>query len=152
MSKVKILIVEDEAIIAENLAARLELMDYEITDIVHNGEDALKAFKNELPDLVLLDINLEGEMDGVDLAGQLAHIQPAPVIYLTAQADRLTVERPKRTHPATYMLKPINYRELPINIDLAISNFSQKQETVAGDSTASKKNGGLLVLNNCIFI
>lgn len=120
MSRTKILIVEDEMIIAEDMADALTQLGYEVTAIVPSGQDAIKKAATTHPDLVLMDINLQGEIDGVDAANEIRSRHQIPVVFLTAYADHHTIERAKATEPYGYLLKPFQDRELKTTIEIAI--------------------------------
>lgn len=121
MSASKILIVEDEAVVSLDIARRLEKMGYEVVDRVASGEEALEVIKQERPDLVLMDINLQGEMDGIQTATILYKEHNLPVIYLTAYAGESTLQGAKESKPYGYILKPFKERELRAAIEIAIS-------------------------------
>lgn len=124
MEKVSILIVEDEAIVAMDLEQKLKVMGFEIIGRAMSGKQAMEVFKEKKPDLVLMDINLRGELDGIETVTQMAEIHSTPIIYLTAQADEATFLRAKKTLPAAYLTKPFNERNLQLSIELAIHNFA----------------------------
>jgi DNA-binding LytR/AlgR family response regulator len=129
MSALKILIVEDDLLLAEELQEQLLEFGYTITDVVANSQDALLAFRRRLPDLVLCDIHLkDSTMDGIALATAFQEIESVPLIYLTAFGDKKTVDRANATKPSYYLIKPCNPLQLQVAIDLAISNFTQKKE------------------------
>jgi len=121
MSTNKILIVEDEAVVSLDIARRLEKMGYEVLARVASGEEALALVKETPPDLVLMDINLQGELDGIQTATTLYKEHNLPVIYLTAYAGESTLERAKESKPYGYILKPFKERELHAAIEIAIS-------------------------------
>lgn len=149
MSAVRILIVEDEPFIAQDLALRLERAGFVITDIVDTGAKALAAVRTDVPDLVLLDIRIKGDMDGIATGAQLAAHTEIPFIYLTAHADETTVARARHTRPAAYLLKPFNDRRIKIAIDLAVFNRSQQSandETVM-DIPSPAVNGAVFIKN-----
>lgn len=125
MAKVRVLIVEDEVIVAEDISMRLQNMGYEIVALVDTGKDALNLLSQNEVDLVLLDICLIGEMDGITTAERIRESYELPIIYLTSLSDQSTVKRAQLTKPSAYMLKPFNERELQIAIDMAIANFSE---------------------------
>lgn len=127
MSPIKILIVEDEMIIAEDMADALVNLGYEITGIVGAGNQAIEQAATTHPDIVLMDINLQGEIDGVDAAERIRINQQIPVVFLTAYADQQTIERAKATEPFAYLLKPFQDRELKTTIEIAIQRH--KAET-----------------------
>jgi PAS domain S-box-containing protein len=105
MSSAKILVVEDERITAEDIKDSLENLGYKVPTVVYSGEEAVKKTGELHPDLVLMDIQLEGEMDGIEAAEEIKKHFDIPVIYLTAYSDDDTLERAKRTEPSGYILK-----------------------------------------------
>ncbi len=105
MSKARILVVEDERITAEDIKDGLKSLGYEVPSIVHSGEEAVCKAGELRPDLILMDIKLEGKMDGIEAAGEIKKHFDIPVIYLTAYSDESTVERAKMTEPSGYILK-----------------------------------------------
>ncbi len=120
MEKAKILIVEDEAIIAKDLQWRLQGMGYDVPIVVASGEDAVNAAHKSAPDLILMDIMLLGSMDGIEAANRIRAEADIPVIYLTAYADEEILERAKKTEPFGYLIKPIGDRELHSNIEITL--------------------------------
>jgi DNA-binding LytR/AlgR family response regulator len=136
MQNVSILIVEDEIIVATDLSFRLTKMGFRVTAIAGTSEEAIASFKEEKPDLVLTDIHLHGQPDGIDTVLKLREISFVPIIYLTAQSDMSTVARAKATFPAAYLTKPFDDRQLQVSIELALHNFSvQKQVQIQEKST-----------------
>lgn len=126
--KVSILIIEDDGILALDLSDLLEEDGYCVVGIASNGRKALEFFNRHPVDLVLCDITIRGDWDGIRTAQELMALRPAPLIYLTALSDRETVERAKKTFPAAYLNKPVDETALRIAIELALNNFSQRQE------------------------
>jgi DNA-binding LytR/AlgR family response regulator len=122
--RVNILIIEDEAILAMALSDQLEDDGYNVVGAASNGRKALDLFQNNPVDLILCDITIKGEWDGIDTIRQLFTIRQAPVIYLTAIADRATIQRAKETLPAAYITKPFDTNQLRLAIEMAINNFS----------------------------
>ncbi len=120
MNRARILIVEDEVVIALGLGSSLERLGYEVADTVSTGEDAVAKALDLAPDLVLMDIVLAGSMDGVAAARRIREEADIPVIYLSANADAATVERARDTMPYGYLNKPINERDLMTGIDAAL--------------------------------
>ncbi len=120
MSNAKIFIVEDEAIVAESLCDQLEKLGYIVTGNAPSGEEALRKIKKELPDLVLMDIMLEGEMDGVEVAQQIREFYGIPVIFLTAYSDPETLGCAKLTEPFGYLIKPYKERELLTTLEITL--------------------------------
>jgi len=120
MSTAKIFIVEDEAIVAESLNDQLEALGYIVTGNAPSGEEALCNIKEKLPDLVLMDIMLEGEMDGVETAQQIRELYGIPVIFLSAYSDAETLGRAKLTEPFGYLIKPYKERELHTTLEITL--------------------------------
>ena len=120
MSKATILIVEDEAIVAADLAGKLGQLGYEVAGIAAEGEEAVALACRLRPHLVLMDIWLEGPMDGIEAAEAIRRQHDVPVIYLTAHSDPATLARAKLTGPFGYILKPFEERELATQIEMAL--------------------------------
>jgi PAS domain S-box-containing protein len=120
MEKAKILIVEDEAIIAMEVESQLQSLGYEITSIVDTGEKAIKKAEEDEPDLILMDIRIKGEMDGIDTAEVIRNQFGIPVIFSTAYLDEERTERAKITMPFGYVLKPIQERDLKVTLEMAL--------------------------------
>jgi signal transduction histidine kinase len=120
MTKAKILIVEDEAIAAENIAGRLQQQGYDVLGIVDTGMAAIEAAKHKQPDLVLMDIMLKGDLDGVSAAKEIYAQYQIPVVYMTAFADDKTIERVKDTEPFGYLVKPFKPQELKATVEVAL--------------------------------
>lgn len=123
MDKKEILIVEDEAVVSMNLEKMLEKLGYVVSDVATSGKEAIEKISEVLPDLVLMDIMLEGDMDGVETAEQVQRRFNIPVVYLTAYSDEKTLERAKITEPYGYILKPFNERELHSAIEIALYKY-----------------------------
>ena len=120
MPKEKILIVEDERVVAMDIQNRLKDLGYSVCGSASSGEDAVKKASELQPDLVLMDIVLKGKMDGIDAAGQIRERFNIPVVYLTAFSDEKTLQRARVTGPHGYILKPFDDRELRSNIEMAL--------------------------------
>ncbi len=120
MSDDQVLIVEDEAFIAVSLQKKLESFGYIVTDTATTGEEAIEKGISTRPDLVLMDIVLKGEMDGITAAKRIWDQFKIPIIYLSAHGDEKNLTRAKTTSPFGYLLKPFNDRELQITIELAL--------------------------------
>ncbi|MCU0552143.1 MAG: ATP-binding protein [Leptolyngbya sp. Prado105] len=127
MSTARVLIVEDESIIALDIQTSLQLAGYQVVSIAATAEEALYDAAHLQPDLVLMDIRLHGEMDGVDTAEQIRQKLHLPVVFLTAHADENTLSRAKQSQPFGYILKPFEDRDLVTTIEIALSRH--KAET-----------------------
>jgi CheY-like chemotaxis protein len=120
MSGAKILVVEDENIVALEIKKRLQHLGYTVAGVAATGEDAVRKAEGILPDLVLMDIMLKGEIDGIDAASEIRRRLNIPVIYLTAYSDGETLERAKLTEPYGYILKPFEEDDLRTTIEIAL--------------------------------
>lgn len=127
MSRLRILIVEDEPVIAEHIAAYLDTADFEVSAIVYEAEEAFSELAANTPDAAILDINLQGEKDGIDIAALIRERYQLPFLFLTAHADKDTLERAKKVKPAGYIVKPFNESTLRASLEIAISNHAQQQ-------------------------
>jgi DNA-binding NtrC family response regulator len=128
MSSSTILIVEDEGMVATDLRQRLTNMGFTVTGVADNGEEAIQLAVKDRPDLVLMDIILNGEMDGITAADNIKRQLGIPVIYLTAISDHETVRRAQATEPWCFILKPFYERELAVNIEIALYKARAEKE------------------------
>ena len=122
--KPRALIVEDEILIAEELKQRLSLLGFSVIAAVDSAEEGIAIATRERPDLVLLDIRLKGEKDGVQAAKEIRQQVNVPLVYLTAHSDRLTVDRVKETEFDGFLLKPFRERELQTTIEIAMQRHA----------------------------
>ena len=120
MADSKILIVEDDFIVAIDLKLHLEKMGYNVLDITDNGNDALNKTRETNPDLILMDIHLKGNIDGIDTAQKITDLYHVPVIYLTGYNDKNTRKRANTTEPFGYIVKPFEDNEIKILIGMAV--------------------------------
>jgi two-component system, response regulator PdtaR len=128
MTSPKILIVEDEYIIANDIQTSLENIGYNVCGMVASGEKAIKAVKEKQPDLILMDIMLKGEMDGVAAAEIIKSEFDISVIYLSAYSDEEVLKRAKETLPFGYLIKPFRDRELRAAIEMALFKHQIEKE------------------------
>ena len=108
--KTRVLVVEDEVLVAEDITRILQNFGYTVLAVVSSGEEAVRVVEKELPDLVMMDIMLEGDMDGIEAAGQIYSRFDIPVVYLTAYGDEDGLHKAKKTGLFGYMLKPFKER------------------------------------------
>jgi signal transduction histidine kinase/DNA-binding response OmpR family regulator len=120
MSKGSMLVVEDEAIVAADLAGKLARLGYQISGTTGVAEEAVELARERRPDLILMDIHLAGEMDGIEAAEIIRREYDVPVIFLTAHSDRATLERAKLAEPFGYLLKPFDHLSLETHIEMAL--------------------------------
>jgi PAS domain S-box-containing protein len=135
-----ILVVEDEVITAMDIQNRLKNMGYTVPVTVSSGEEAIKKVHENNPDLVLMDINLKGEMDGIEAASKIHSFSDIPVIFLTAYADDKTFVRAKITEPYAYMIKPFTDRELHINLEIAFYKNDMERKLKESYDKLTEKN------------
>lgn len=132
--KPAIFIVEDEAIVANDIKETLKSLGYEVPGIAKSGEIAIEKVGALRPDLVLMDIHLATEMDGVETAGKINALYGIPVIYLTAYADKPLIDRAKVTEPYGYVIKPYDERELQSVIEMALYKHRIEREIKKRDA------------------
>jgi PAS domain S-box-containing protein len=120
MNAPRIMVVEDERIVALNLCRTLNRLGYNASTIVSTGADALRTISQEKPDVVLMDIHIEGEIDGIETAARIPADMMLPVIYLTAYSEDTTLDRARQTKPYGYLVKPFSERELHATITMAL--------------------------------
>ena len=123
----RVLVVEDEALIAEEIQDRLTRSGFRVMGVCDTAEQAIKAADEFNPDLVPMDIRLKGKMDGIDAASRIYQRLQIPVIYLTAHSDQATLQRAKATVPFGYLLKPFQERDLLVTIEMAIQRHALEQ-------------------------
>jgi DNA-binding LytR/AlgR family response regulator len=147
----KIYIVEDEPLIAETIRTALEKAGYQIIGMTDNAKEALFDIEQSQPDLVLVDITLDGKMDGIEMVEYLRKKSHIPFIYLTSHSDDLTLERAKKTQPDGYIVKPFNENTLKTNIELALYKNQMLRQSVSSseefDSFFVKNRGELIKIS-----
>ena len=160
MTKARILVVEDEVIVARDLQRTLTRLGYDVPAIAASGEEAVERVAATKPDLVLMDIHLSGEMDGIAAADQIRQRDGLPVVFLTAYSDEATFRRAQITAPYGYVLKPFEERELEIAVDIALyrhrveSKLRRMEDWLAttlrsiGDAVIATDLAGLITFMN----
>lgn len=148
MDKVKILVVEDELLVAEDIRMNLVSFGYEVTYLATSYNEAIDSIMKDLPDLILVDINIDGDKDGIELGEFLSNEAEIPFIYLTANGDKYTVNQAKKTSPNAYLLKPFQRESLFIAIEIALSNAGAS----GNDSNNDESVGQELVLKDSLFV
>jgi two-component system cell cycle sensor histidine kinase/response regulator CckA len=128
LSKVKVLVVEDERIVAKDIQNTLKNLGYEVPAIASTGEEAINKTGELLPDIVLMDIVLKGNIDGIDAASRIKAKYKTPIIYLTAYEDEETLDRAKITEPLGYILKPFEERDLHTTLEMALYKHSMESK------------------------
>jgi DNA-binding LytR/AlgR family response regulator len=145
---VKILIVEDEMIIGANISLQLTTLGYEVTGIIPRGEEALEHIRQNQPDIVLLDIQLKGILDGVQIAQLMQTEFDIPIIYLTANGDEANFNRAKATNPHAFISKPFKKLDLKHAIELVIN----RRQADRADEVSPPGGDSTFVLTDCIFV
>jgi signal transduction histidine kinase len=135
MSGARVLVVEDERIVAMHLRQQLLKLGYDVPAPIASGEVVLQQIEALCPDLVLMDIHIEGRLDGIDTATALAKTHDRPVIYLTAYSEPATLERARATKPYGYLIKPFSERELHATIQMALERYRAEKMQREGEAT-----------------
>ncbi len=130
MSKKQIMIVEDEGLVALEIKEALERMGYDVSHVVASGDDAINKVVTDRPDLILMDIRIQGKKDGIDTAKEIHDNYNVPVVYLTAHSDEKTLERAKLTESFGYILKPFKDQDLKVTIEIALSKAEKEKDLV----------------------
>lgn len=125
-SPLQILIVENEAIIAEDIRVTLIELGYNVVGIASSYEEATALLESVLPDFIMMDILLDGDKDGITLAADIQKKHNLPFLFLTSHSDRATLERAKAVHPSGYLLKPFEKEDIFTSIEVAMSNFNSR--------------------------
>jgi PAS domain S-box-containing protein len=139
----KILVVEDESIVAMDIKNRLKRLGYDVPSIALAGEEAVEKAAKICPDLVLMDIKLKGEMDGIEAARQIHERLDIPIVYLTAFSDEDTLQRAKITGPFGYIIKPIEDRELHVALDIALYKHKMERNLKESEEELRKSRDDL---------
>jgi DNA-binding LytR/AlgR family response regulator len=164
MSKVKILVVEDEAIVARDIKVCLNKIGYDVLGSHSSGESALEAIEKEKPDLILMDIMLKGKLSGIETSAAVKEKYSIPVVFLTAYADEKTISKAKVTEPYGYIIKPFKEIDLRTSIEMALYKYKKEKEkeqntqsrlevlysmnTKSNDYIYVKSNSRLIKVNN----
>ena len=154
---IKILIVEDEMVIAANISLQLTELGYEVTGVLPRGEEAVAHLHIDKPDIVLLDIRLKGEMDGIKTAQEIQKHYNIPIIYLTANADEAHFNRAKETNPYAFISKPFKKLDLQRAIELTVNrisveNVSENNNGNGNDTSTTNNSTTDFILNDRIFV
>jgi PAS domain S-box-containing protein len=143
MSKRRIMLVEDEKVVAADIQECVNGLGYEVVGAAATGAEALRMAVNSMPDLVLMDIKLKGALDGIEVAAALHDQLKIPVVYLTAHADAAILERAKRTAPSGYVLKPFDDRTLRTAIELAFDRHRRERRLIDGGQRLAAAIGSI---------
>jgi DNA-binding NarL/FixJ family response regulator len=144
MNELRVLIVEDEPVIAENISMYLNNNDFTVSAIAYDDEEALHQLKNNTPDAVILDINLDSIKDGIDIAALINSQYHIPFLFLTSYSDKETLERAKVVEPSGYIVKPFHEKTLLTSLEIAISNYARRSNQKLPPLNFEKINKPLL--------
>lgn len=125
----RVLIVEDDPLIAEDISESLKEIGYVIAGIAYDSEEALTLVRSTSPNIAILDINLESEKDGIEIGEYIQKNIQIPFIYLTSYSDKSTLERAKKTRPMAYIVKPFDERDLYTALEIALFNFESASDS-----------------------
>lgn len=163
MSKINVLVVEDESIVSKDIQHSLKKLGYNVVGASSTGEKAIELAGEERPDIILMDIMLKGDMNGIEAAERIKDLYSIPIVFLTAYADESTLSKAKITEPYGYILKPFKEIDLHTTIEMAVYKHGKEQEMVkerdllfslvenkegSGDYIFVKSNSKLVKLNN----
>ncbi|MDG1331324.1 MAG: response regulator [Crocinitomicaceae bacterium] len=160
MAKINVLVVEDESIVSKDIQHSLKKLGYSVVGAASTGEKAIELATSTLPDIILMDIMLKGDMNGIEAADEIRKTCSIPVIFLTAYADESTLSKAKITEPYGYILKPFKEIDLHTSIEMAIYKHGREQEVVKErdllytlvTNQETKKNGYIFVKSNSKLI
>lgn len=130
MPKTNVLVVEDESIVSKDIQHSLKKLGYNVVGAASTGEKAFELAASEKPDIILMDIMLKGDINGIQTAERVKAELQIPVIYLTAYADESTLEKAKVTEPYGYIIKPFKEVDLHTSIEMALYKFSKEKEVL----------------------
>jgi DNA-binding LytR/AlgR family response regulator len=155
VEKISILIVEDEIMIAEDIAMRLEEMGYEVSAIIDNVDETVHWLEENQTDILLVDISLHGSKSGIDLARVINERFNLPFVFLTSLSSDTIVRMARNVNPAAYLLKPFNDRQVKVSIDMALQNFygeDKVSETEPAPDQESPHQNLVLRMPQCLFL
>ncbi|NRB47959.1 MAG: LytTR family transcriptional regulator DNA-binding domain-containing protein [Saprospiraceae bacterium] len=148
--QIDIMVVEDDMIIAADISMQLTQLGYNVSAILPKGEDALAQLQHSQPDIILMDVGLKGDLDGVDTAQEILHSYEIPVIFLTANSDPETFRRAKHTRPFAFITKPFEAIDLERSLELLVSRLETEKEEAS--SEIEQSDAGSYILSDRIFI
>lgn len=152
MTKTRVLIVEDEFIIAEDISETLRELGYQVVGNATNYQEAINAFNTQAIDIVLVDINLGEEKDGIDVGTALREKYQLPFIFITSHADKTTVDKAKQLKPNGYLVKPFDKNDLYTSIEIALSNFSNKNDPTQEQNEEEATSEAMFIKDGTAFI
>ena len=152
MLKNHILIVEDEAIVASDIQYSLQKLGFFVTGVAASGELALSMIKSSQPDLILMDIMLQGKLSGLDTAELIMKMYSIPIIFLTAYVDEVTLSRAKKCEPFGYIIKPFKEIQLQTAIEMALYKFKKEDDLIKERNLLYSIMDNSKIMNDMLFI
>ena len=150
MKEERILIVEDDVSISENIEEILELLGYVNIDIANSANQAIKEIKKHRPDMVFMDIKLKGDKDGIELGEIINQMVDAPIVYVTSYSDPEIIERAKRTHPAGFIVKPFNTNDIHAMVEIVL--YNQRTRPVTPEAVGSTGFESPYLVTDAVYI
>lgn len=150
MKEERILIVEDDVSIAENIEEILELLGYVNIDIANSANQAIKIVKKYRPDMIFMDIKLKGDKDGIELGEIIKQMVDAPLVYVTSYSDPTIIERAKRINPAGFIVKPFNTNDIHAIVEIVL--YNQRTKPSAESSLSKSKDESPYLVTDAVYI
>ncbi|WPR74826.1 LytR/AlgR family response regulator transcription factor [Algoriphagus sp. NG3] len=150
MKEERILIVEDDISIAENIQEILELLGYVNTDIANSANQCIKIIKKNRPDLIFMDIKLKGDKDGIELGEIVKQMVDAPLVYVTSYSDPTIIERAKRINPAGFIVKPFNTNDIHAIVEIVL--YNKRTKPVTETAAVSPPSDSPYLVTDAVFI
>lgn len=150
MKEERILVVEDDPDIAENIEEILELLGYVNIDIANSANQAIKVIKKYRPDLVFMDIKLKGDKDGIELGEIIQQMVDAPIIYVTSYSDPTIIERAKRIHPAGFIVKPFNTNDIHAIVEIVL--YNRRTNALHSDVSKAPEDKSPYLVTDAVYI
>jgi PAS domain S-box-containing protein len=150
-SKSKIFIVEDESIVSFDIECCLKKSGYNVVGTATSHKELLDKIEGARPNLILMDIRIHGEVDGIECAKQIRNVYGTPIVFLTAHSDKATIDRVTKTKAFSYVLKPFNEKALVANIEMALTNYEEELKLLSlqksFSTTLDKLNLGVIMFD-----
>lgn len=150
MKEERILIVEDDISIAENIQEILELLGYVNIDIANSANQCIKVIKKFRPDLIFMDIKLKGDKDGIELGEIVKQMVDAPLVYVTSYSDPTIIERAKRINPAGFIVKPFNTNDIHAIVEIVL--YNKRTKPTAETAAVKTATDSPFLVNDSVFI
>ncbi|MFD2036417.1 LytR/AlgR family response regulator transcription factor [Belliella marina] len=150
MKEERILVVEDDVNIAENIEEILELLGYVNIDIANSANQAIKIVKKYRPDMIFMDIKLKGDKDGIELGEILKQMVDAPLVFVTSYSDPTIIERAKRINPAGFIVKPFNTNDIHAIVEIVL--YNKRVNPISDTATVKSKDESPYLVTDAVYI